>query len=183
MKENTNLKIKEINISSLKYYERNTKKHPKEQIKKIANSIKEFGFNVPILADKENNIIAGHGRVLASKELGIKKVPIIRIEHLTPKQVKAFRIADNKVTESEWDYDFLKDELSDLKTEGFDLELIGFSDEEMGDVLGFKEEAEEDDFDVGKSLKEPKYKVKKGDLFGLGAYILVDGKKVEVEVL
>ena len=94
-----NLDIKYVDINELKPYVRNPKEHPDFQIEKIANSINRFGFNVPILVDKDNEIIAGHGRLLAAKKLNLKEVPIILLENLTPDEVKAFRIADNKLVE------------------------------------------------------------------------------------
>lgn len=94
------LRMETIAISDLKPFERNSKMHAPKQVKQIAVSIREFGFNVPILIDGGNNIIAGHGRVLACKELGITEVPAISIEHLSDAQKRAFVIADNKLTEN-----------------------------------------------------------------------------------
>lgn len=117
--------IENINIKDLKPYEKNNKKHPPEQIEKIANSIKEFGFNVPILVDKNNLIIAGHGRLEASKKLNLLEVPCIRLENLSQDQIRAYRIMDNKSAESEWDMDFLKDELKSLQDNDFNMDLTG----------------------------------------------------------
>lgn len=99
----------------IKAYEKNAKKHPKEQVEYIANSITEFGFKIPIIIDSNNVIVAGHGRLLAAKKLGLKEVPCIIADDLTPEQIKAFRLADNKVAESDWDNDLLGEELLDLK--------------------------------------------------------------------
>jgi len=176
------MEILNIPLNQIKEYKKNPKSHPKEQIIKIANSIREFGFNVPVLLDKDNILIAGHGRYLAAKELNLKEIPTIKIENLNPEQIKAYRIADNRLTESDWEYDFLAQEITDLKDAGFELDYLGFSDKELNKLMPQKE-AVEDEFDVSKALKEPKYKVKRGDLFGLGAYITIDGKEVDVEVL
>ena len=89
-------------IKELKPYKKNAKKHPKEQIEQIANSIKEFGFTQPVLIDKNNCVVAGHGRILGAKKAGLKEVPTLCLDDLTPEQIKAYRLADNKLNESEW---------------------------------------------------------------------------------
>jgi len=106
--------IKTKKVKDLKKYPENPKKHPKNQIKKIADSIKEFGFTVPLII-KNNEIIAGHGRIEAAKELGLKEVPVIERDDLTDEQAKAFRIADNKLTESDWEDNLLREELKKTK--------------------------------------------------------------------
>jgi ParB-like chromosome segregation protein Spo0J len=129
------MNIEILPIEDIKEYEKNVKQHPADQIAKIAKSIKEFGFNIPILVDKENTIIAGHGRLLAAKSLEMKKIPVIRMEHLTEDQVRAFRIADNKVAESPWEMDFLKDELIALRDSDIDLFSTGFTEEEIQEIV------------------------------------------------
>lgn len=103
--ENKKIEIIYKSVSELLYYPHNNKKHPKKQIEKIATSIKEFGFRNPILIEKDNTIIAGHGRVLAAKQLSILSVPTIVVDDLTDDQVRAFRIMDNKSAESEFDFE------------------------------------------------------------------------------
>jgi len=115
-----------IEIDLIKPYLNNAKKHPTKQIKQIANSIKEFGFNQPIVIDKKNEIIVGHGRYLAARELGLKTVPFVRLENLSKEQVKAYRLADNKLNESEWDLKMVIDELKELDLKGFNIDLTGF---------------------------------------------------------
>jgi len=105
------MEITNILIDQLKFYANNPKQHPREQIDLIKRSIIEFGFLNPILIDKDNNIIAGHGRYLAAQKLNVKELPCIYAEHLTPTQVNAFRILDNKSAESSWANDFLIKEL------------------------------------------------------------------------
>ena len=130
------LKIEYVEVDKLIPYVNNPKKHPEEQVNLIASSIKEFGFINPIIVDKDNEIIAGHGRLLACKRLGIKKVPVIRVEHLTPAQIKAYRIADNRLTElGEWDTDLLRIELEELQELDFDIELTGFSFNDLEELL------------------------------------------------
>ena len=122
--------VKEVAVSTLKPYERNAKTHSPEQVKKIAASIKEFGFISPCLIDKDYNILAGHGRVLAAQELGLEFVPCVFIEGLTETQRKAYVIADNKLSElGGWDFELLDMELADIALEGFDLDIILENDE------------------------------------------------------
>ena len=112
-------------IKDLKPYKKNAKKHPKEQIEQIANSIKEFGFTQPVLIDKHNSVVAGHGRILGAKKAGLKQVPTICLEDLTPEQIKAYRLADNKLNESDW-YNALVEEELEILAENIDMSLFGF---------------------------------------------------------
>ena len=145
------INTQEIKLEDLKVYENNPRINDKA-IKYVANSIKKFGFLVPIVIDKNNVIVCGHTRYLASKELNLKFVPCIRVENLTPKQIKAFRIADNKIHEkSSWDNDLLKKELTQLQDFGFNLEELGFLDFELDFILNdntenFIDDLEENDF-------------------------------------
>ena len=109
-----------MNIKNIKPYEKNAKKHPAKQIKQVADSIKEFGFNQPIVVDKKNVIIVGHGRYEAAKLLGLKEAPTITVD-LTEEQAKAYRLADNKLNESEWDMGLALEDLKGLSSEMFDL--------------------------------------------------------------
>lgn len=114
-------------VEDLIPYARNARQHDEKQVAQIASSIKEFGFLNPVLIDKDNGIIAGHGRVLAAHKLKMKHVPCLRIEHLTETQKKAYILADNRLAEkSTWDNDLLKLELEELDNLDFDLDLIGF---------------------------------------------------------
>lgn len=127
-------------ISDIKPYEKNPRKND-EAVKYVVNSIKEFGFKVPIVIDKDNVIVAGHTRYKAAKKLGLAEVPCIVADDLTDEQIKAFRLADNKVAEqAEWDFDLLNEELEDL----FDFDMTAFG---FDDVMEDKEvEVTEDDF-------------------------------------
>lgn len=120
--------IKEVEIDKIKPYENNPKNHPQEQIDKIIKSIKEFGYTIPILIDDKNTIIAGHGRYFALKQMGVKKIPAIVNDKLTEEQKRAYRIADNKLAESNYDYGILEEEISFLIKTGFDVEILGFGD-------------------------------------------------------
>lgn len=126
------LKIVLKNINDIKEYENNAKEHPDWQIEQIANSIQEFGFNDPIAINEDNQIIEGHGRLLAAKKLGLTEIPCIVLTGLTEVQERAYIIAHNKTTmNTDFDLDRLQYELNALKVEGFDLELTGFSEYEV----------------------------------------------------
>jgi ParB family transcriptional regulator, chromosome partitioning protein len=135
----TNNHIEEIAIADLTPYARNSRTHTPQQISQIAASIAEFGFTNPVLIDSQGGIIAGHGRVLAAEELGIEEVPCIRLTHLSEDQKRAYIIADNKLAlNAGWDESILAMEIGDLKNLGFDLDLLGFSVDElngMKDIL------------------------------------------------
>jgi len=125
------LEITYVPLSEIQPYSNNPRKNDKA-VDVVAKSIKEFGFRVPIILDKNNVIIAGHTRLKAAIKLGLNEVPVIWADDLTEEQVKAFRIMDNKSSEyAEWDDNLLKEELNDLKESGMDLELTGFSKEEL----------------------------------------------------
>lgn len=137
-------RVQEVSIELLRPYERNAKIHGEDQIDAIKRSIKEFGFISPCLIDKDFNIIAGHGRVIASKQLGLKKIPCVFIEGLTEEQKKAYILADNRLTEmGGWDQELIDEELKALYDSGFDISLTGFElnlDDEMEepkDIIDF----------------------------------------------
>jgi len=136
---------KTISVADLIPYARNSRTHSDAQVTKIAASIREFGFLNPIIVDGESGIIAGHGRVLAAQKLGLDTLPVIEAAHLTEAQKRAYVIADNRLAlDAGWDNDMLKVELSDLQADGFNLELTGFSLDEIADFLA--EPAEIADF-------------------------------------
>lgn len=116
-------------ISELKPYKNNAKKHPKEQVERIAESIRQFGFTQPVLIDRNNVLVAGHGRVLGAKKAGLKEVPTVLMEDLTDEQIKAYRLIDNKLNESEWDYMLLEDEIKNNLLNEIDFRFFGFVDE------------------------------------------------------
>lgn len=141
-------------VTELIPYVNNARTHSDEQVIQIAASIKEFGFTNPVLIDGENGIIAGHGRLMAAKKLGLEEVPTIELIHLSEAQRKAYILADNKLAlNSGWDNDLLAIEFAELKLLDFDLDLTGFSSEEIG-VDGF--EADEVEMPILRSGdKEP----------------------------
>jgi len=127
---------KTVSVSSLIPYARNSRTHSDAQVGQIAASIKEFGFLNPIIVDGDNGIIAGHGRVLAAQKLGLAELPVIEAGHLSDAQRRAYIIADNKLAmNAGWDDEILRVELDALDVEGFDLELTGFSLDEVATLL------------------------------------------------
>lgn len=131
-KKDVELNIVYRNIKELKPYKKNAKKHPKEQVERIANSIKEFGFTQPVIIDANNCVVAGHGRILGAKKAGLKQVPTVMLEDLTEEQIKAYRLVDNKLNESDWDFNLLDEELGIL-SDDIDMELFGFDLAEQED--------------------------------------------------
>jgi len=147
------MKIVEKSIDALIPYKNNPRKND-EAIEKVAKSIKEFGFKVPIIIDANDEIIAGHTRLKAAKQLGMKTVPCIVATDLTPEQIKAFRIADNKVSEfAIWDDDKLIKEINDLKSLNYDFTLTGF---DLIDVekLMFDKNYDDDDYEYDKNNEQ-----------------------------
>lgn len=156
-------------ISEIKPYPKNAKKHPEKQIIQVANSIKEFGFNQPIVIDKEGVIIVGHGRYEASKHLGLTEVPVI-VADLTDEQARAYRLADNKLNESGWEMDLVIEELKELSLPLF--ELTGFD----RDLLL---EAEPEDDEIPEVPEVPKTKL--GDIYELGKHRVICGDSTKME--
>lgn len=120
-------------IKELKPYKKNAKKHNKEQVEQIANSIKEFGFTQPVIIDKHDCVVAGHGRILGARKAGLKQVPTVCLDELTEEQIKAYRLVDNKLNESEWDTELLKQSLDEIIE--MDMETFGFELEVMEDAI------------------------------------------------
>lgn len=130
------MNIEFVLIDKIIPYARNQRKHSDDQVKKIASSIREFGFKNPVIVDKNMSIIAGHGRVLAAEKLGLDKVPVIVADDLSDAQVKAYRIADNKTGDlAEWDFEMLKLEFTELEGLNFNLEMTGFDAGEMTSIF------------------------------------------------
>jgi 16S rRNA G966 N2-methylase RsmD len=168
------LKIEYRKLADLLPYVNNARTHSDEQVRQLAASIKEFGFNAPVAVDAQGMILCGHGRVMAAKKLGLKEVPTVCLSHLSPTQVKAYILADNKLAlNAGWDADLLKIELEDLKESDFDLNLTGFTDDELNSILiDDPTEAKEDNFDG----EPPEVaKSQRGDIWTLGEHRLMCG--------
>jgi len=178
------LNIEKIDISVLIPYARNARTHSDEQIAQIAGSIKEFGFNNPVLIDKDNGVIAGHGRLAAARKLGLKEVPCIRLEHLTETQRKAYILADNRIAlNSGWEAELLSLELSELLDGGVNLESLGFDADEI-DALLNKIEPTEGLTDEDATPEVPEEPVTKpGDVWILGKHRLMCGDSTSVDAV
>lgn len=166
-----------VEIEKLKPYKNNARTHSDEQIEKIAKSMKEFGFINPVLVDGDLNVIAGHGRILGAKKLGMKEVPCLFIENLTEEQKRAYIIADNRLAEDAgWDKELLKIELEDLKNMNFDITLTGFELEDF-DFSMDETKVIEDEFDENVP-EEPTSK--KGEIYKLGKHFLMCGDSTDI---
>ena len=140
----TPTKLEHIATDALIPYARNSRTHSPEQVAQIAASIREYGFTNPVLVDANNTLIAGHGRVMASQQLGLATVPAIRLNYLTDAQRRAYVLADNKLAlNAGWDMSTLAREIEDLQSDGYDLDLLGFGDDELTALL--HEEGNEDE--------------------------------------
>lgn len=177
------LKIVVKNVDDLIPYARNSRTHSEEQVLQIASSIREFGFNNPVLIDQDGGIIAGHGRVLAARKVGISKVPTIELSHLTETQKKAYVIADNKIAlNAGWDDGMLKLELEELKLADFDIDLTGFNDEEFNLLMGETETQKEgltDDDAIPELTEDPV--TKQGDIWILGNHRVMCGDSTSID--
>ena len=134
------MKVEYLSPGELYPYPQNAKIHSPEQIQRIANSIKAFGWQQPIVIDKDNVVIIGHGRLFAAQELNLDSVPVVRADDLTEDQVKALRIADNKLNESPYDFSKLEEELAALDIAGFDMEQFGFADLSFAGIADIEDE-------------------------------------------
>jgi DNA modification methylase len=173
-------------IDRLRPYAQNAKMHGTDQVSKIAASMAKFGWTVPCMVADDGELIAGHGRVLAATQLGISEVPVIRLGHLDEAERRAYRIADNKLTElGEWDDAVLRDEITGLLADDFDLSLLGFDDADLDALL-------QDPDDAGHGAVEGEDEVpdvpedpvsRPGDLWGLGAHRLICGDSTSADVI
>lgn len=178
------MNIVQKRLSEITPYEKNAKKHDKTQIDNVAESIRQYGFVQPIVIDRDGVIVIGHCRALAAKKLGMENVPCVCVDDLTPEQVNALRLVDNKSNESDWDFDLLKDELPELDLSAFDFDW-GLPEDQTEEVV--EDEAPEVDEDA-----EPITKL--GDIWQLGRHrlmcgdstdkgtveLLMDGKKADM---
>ena len=157
-------------------YAKNARTHSENQVNQIAASITEFGFTNPILVDGAKGIIAGHGRLMAAKKLGLNQVPVVILDHLSEAQKRAYIIADNKLAENAgWDEEILANELHDLKEENFDLDLIGFEDQELEKLFTNLYESDEKEEEENLPGIEEKPISKAGDIWLLGDHKLICG--------
>lgn len=175
MKTTTDFKL--VDIHKLIPYVNNARTHSKEQITKLRSSLREFGFINPVIIDKEFNIIAGHGRVMAAKEEGYSEVPCVFVEHLTETQKKAYILADNRMAlDAGWDEEMLAVEMEELQNLGFDLGLTGFDEKELADLFDTNnsDDVKDDDFDLTSALEKATF-VQRGDVWTVGRHRLMCG--------
>jgi len=170
------MKIEQIKTADLIPYARNSRSHSEAQVAQIAGSIREFGFTNPVLIDTDNGIIAGHGRVMAAGKLGMDKVPCIRLAHLTETQKRAYIIADNKLAlNAGWDDEMLALELGELADLDFDMDLIGFTEDELAGILADETEIEPET-EEDETPEPPSDPVTtRGDIWKLGAHRILCG--------
>ena len=179
MKTTTEMQL--VPIQKLVPYINNARTHSPEQINKLRASLREFGFINPVIIDRDFNVIAGHGRILAAKEEGIREVPCVFADHLTEAQKKAYIIADNRMAmDAGWDEELLRVEIEALQGMDFDPLLTGFDEKELAALFDDGAEAKDDDFDVDEELEKPVFS-KTGDVWTLGRHRLVCGDSTKAE--
>jgi DNA modification methylase len=169
-------------VEDLIPYASNSRTHSEQQIAQIAASIREFGWTNPVLINDENSIIAGHGRLLAARQLKMTEVPCIKLDHLTKSQQKALVIADNQLAlNAGWDVEMLKAEISGLDTDGFDLDLLGFDSDFLDGFLIEETEGLTDEDAVPDVPEEPETKL--GDVWVLGRHRLMCGDSTSIDAV
>lgn len=172
---NTTSEMQLVPIDKLIPYVNNARTHSPEQLNKLRSSLREFGFINPVIIDRDFNVIAGHGRILAAKAENISEVPCVFVDYLTPAQKKAYIIADNRMAlDAGWDEEMLKVEIEALQADDFDLGLTGFDEKELAAFFDDDSDTKDDDFDVDGELEKP-CTTKAGDLWLLGNHRLVCG--------
>lgn len=170
------LNVQQVALEQLVPYARNARTHSDSQVAQIAGSIAEFGFVNPVLVGGDNIIIAGHGRVMAAKKLGLQTVPTIKLDHLTENQRRALVIADNKIAENAgWDEELLRLELQNLADEDFDLDLLGFDDVELDDLLTSLDDDEAAALDENIPEVQENPVSRTGDIWIMGEHRLLCG--------
>lgn len=178
----TTTEMQLVAVSKLVPYVNNARTHNAQQITKLRSSLREFGFINPVIIDREYNVIAGHGRILAAKEEGIEEVPCVFVDYLTPAQKKAYILADNRMAmDAGWDEELLRVEIEALQAESFDVGLTGFDVKDIAELFAGEDgDARDDDFDVDEELQKPPVS-KSGDVWLLGNHRLICGDSTKEE--
>ena len=178
----TTTEMQLISIDKLVPYVNNARTHSAEQIMKLRSSLREFGFVNPIIIDRDFNVIAGHGRLMAAKEEGINEVPCVFADFLTDAQKKAYILADNRMAmDAGWDEELLKIEMEELQNLGYDLGYTGFDEKELADLFGIDDkEVKDDDFDLTAALEKASF-VERGDVWFVGKHKLMCGDATSSE--
>lgn len=179
---NMTSEMERVPVAKLIPYINNARTHSPEQIKKLRASLREFGFVNPVIIDREYNVIAGHGRIMAAKEEGITEVPCVYADHLTEAQKKAYILADNRMAlDAGWDEEMLRVEIEALREMEFDPMLAGFDEKELEALYaGDGDEAKDDDFDLSAALEKASF-VEPGDIWTVGRHRLMCGDATKAE--
>ncbi len=174
----TTTQMELVSIDKLVPYVNNARTHNEQQIMKLRSSLREFGFINPVIIDRQLNVLAGHGRIMAAKAEGIKEVPCVYAEHLTEAQKKAYILADNRMAlDADWDEELLKVEIEALQAENFDLGLTGFDEKELASFFDTEDEVEDDEFDADAELEKKAF-AQEGDIWILGRHRLIAAEKL-----
>ncbi|CUQ79779.1 site-specific DNA-methyltransferase [[Clostridium] innocuum] len=179
----TTTEMRLVAVSKLIPYVNNARTHSAEQVMKLRSSLREFGFINPVIIDREFNVIAGHGRILAAKEEGILEVPCVFVDYLTEAQKKAYILADNRMAmDAGWDEELLRIEIEALQSEDFDIGLTGFDESEIADLFGSDDTScvKDDDYDLSAALEKAAF-VKRGDIWTVGRHRLMCGDATSSE--
>ena len=194
----TTTEMQLVPLPKLVPYVNNARTHSPEQITKLRSSLREFGFINPVIIDRDFNVIAGHGRIMAAKEEGLTEVPCVFVDYLTEAQKKAYILADNRMAlDAGWDEELLRIEIESLQGADFDVSLTGFGEDELADLFAgdSKKDVKDDDFDLSAALEKAAF-VERGDIWTVGRHrlmcgdatsaddvsVLMDGKKANLIV-
>lgn len=177
MMSKTTTEMQMVAVSKLVPYVNNARTHSAEQIMKLRSSLREFGFINPVIIDSDYNVIAGHGRIMAAKEEGLKEVPCVLVDYLTESQKKAYILADNRMAmDAGWDEGLLRIEIESLQADGFDIGFTGFDENELADLFGTDDTSDikDDGYDLSAALEKATF-VEKGDIWTVGRHRLMCG--------
>ena len=179
----TTTEMQLIPLGKLVPYVNNARTHSPEQLAKLRSSLREFGFINPVIIDRDFNVIAGHGRIVAAKEEGITEVPCVFVDYLTEAQKKAYILADNRMAlDAGWDEELLRIEIESLQGADFDVSLTGFGEDEIADIFAgdSEKDVKDDDFDLSAALEKAAF-VERGDIWTVGRHRLMCGDATSAE--
>ncbi len=179
----TTTEMQLVPLSKLVPYVNNARTHSPKQLAKLRSSLREFGFINPVIIDRDFNVIAGHGRIVAAKEEGITEVPCVFVDYLTEAQKKAYILADNRMAlDAGWDEELLRIEIESLQGADFDVSLTGFGEDEIADLFAGdgEKDVKDDDFDLSAALEKAAF-VERGDIWTVGRHRLMCGDATSAE--
>ena len=177
MMSKTTTEMQMVAVLKLVPYVNNARTHSAEQIMKLRSSLREFGFINPVIIDSDYNVIAGHGRIMAAKEEGLKEVPCVLVDYLTESQKKAYILSDNRMAmDAGWDEELLRIEIESLQGDGFEIGFTGFDENELADLFGTDDTSDikDDGYDLSAALEKATF-VEKGDIWTVGRHRLMCG--------